>query len=222
MKTSNFCLIWGARSSRPQFLASRQKHPRALRVFLSALISATMSFSLHAQIQQAWVARYNNGILNGTNQAVKMSLDATGSIYVLGFSQNTNTNLGYVTIKYAPNGTQLWATRYDSTNYPSATPSGFALDSSNDIVVTGNALTVKYDPNGNQLWTSPYDGAAVAVDSAGNSIVTGFASTFDTTKIAPNGTNLWSNSYVEPNGPVISQAVVVSRILTTVYLKDPI
>jgi hypothetical protein len=168
-----------------------------------------MSFSLHAQIQQAWVARYNNGILNGTNQAVKMSLDATGSIYVLGFSQNTNTNLGYVTIKYAPNGTQLWATRYDSTNYPSATPSGFALDSSNDIVVTGNALTVKYDPNGNQLWTSPYDGAAVAVDSAGNSIVTGFASTFDTTKIAPNGTNLWSNSYVEPNGPVISQAVVV-------------
>ncbi len=162
-----------------------------------------------AQIQQAWVARYNNGILNGTNQAVKMALDSTGNICVLGFSQNTNANLGYVTIKYAPNGTLLWAARFDSTIYPSATPSGFALDSSNNVVVTGNALTVKYDPNGNQLWTAPYKGAAVAIDSGGDSFVTGFGSTFDTVKIAPNGTNLWSTSYIEPNGPVISQAVAV-------------
>src|SRR5277367_3513291 len=75
-----------------------------------------------AQIQQAWVARYKNGITNGTNQAVKMALDASGNIYVTGFSQNANSNLGYVTIKYAPNGNQLWAARYDSTNYPSAMP----------------------------------------------------------------------------------------------------
>ncbi len=162
-----------------------------------------------AQIQQAWVARYNNGIANGTNQAVKMSLDSSGNIYVLGFSQNTNTNLGYVTIKYAPNGTQLWAARYDSTNFPSAIPSGFALDSTNNVVVTGSGLTVKYDPSGNQLWTAPYNGAAVAIDSGGDSFVTGFGSTFDTVKIAPNGTNLWSTSYIEPNGPVISQAVAV-------------
>jgi hypothetical protein len=28
-------------------------------------------FSSVAQIQQAWVARYNNGITNGTNQALR-------------------------------------------------------------------------------------------------------------------------------------------------------
>src|SRR5580692_4138198 len=61
-----------------------------------------------AQIQQAWVAKYNNGILNGTNQAVKMVLDTNGNIYATGVSQSTNGNLGYATIKYAPNGTQLW------------------------------------------------------------------------------------------------------------------
>ena len=60
-----------------------------------------------AQIQQAWVTHYNNGITNGTHQAVKMALDSSGNIYVTGFSQNTNGNLGYVTIKYAPNGSQL-------------------------------------------------------------------------------------------------------------------
>ena len=175
----------------------------ALAVMLPAAVTA--------QIQQAWAVHYNNGITNGTNQAVKMALDPSGNIYVTGFSQNTNTNLGYVTIKYAANGTQLWAARYDDTNYPTATPSGFALDSSNNVIVTGSALTVRYDSNGNQVWTAPYDGAAVAMDSGGNSIVTGFASTFDTVKIAPNGTNLWTTSYVEPNGPVISQAVVVDR-----------
>ena len=77
-----------------------------------------------AQIQQAWVARYNNGISNGTNQAVKMALDSSGNIYVTGLSQNINSNLGYVTIKYAPNGNQLWASHYDSTNATSAVPAG--------------------------------------------------------------------------------------------------
>jgi hypothetical protein len=102
-----------------------------------------LSNDIQAQIQQAWVARYNNGIANGTNQAVKMALDSAGNIYVTGFSQNTNINLGYVTIKYAPNGTQVWASRYDSTNYPTATPAAMVLDSSNDVIITGSALTVR-------------------------------------------------------------------------------
>jgi Beta-propeller repeat len=163
----------------------------------------------HAQIQQAWVARYNNGVLDGTNQAVKIALDSSGNIYVLGFSQNTNTNLGYVTIKYAPNGTQVWGSRYENTNYPTATPTGFALDTNNNVVVTGSALTVKYDTNGNLLWTAPYNGAAIAMDSGGNSIVTGFSSGFNTVKISPNGSNVWSASYVSQFGPAPSQAVVV-------------
>src|ERR1039458_4994215 len=54
----------------------------------------------NGQIQQAWVAKYNNGITNGTHQAVKMALDTNGNIYVTGFSQNTNGNLGYATVKY--------------------------------------------------------------------------------------------------------------------------
>jgi len=154
---------------------------------------------------------YNDGILNRTNQAVKMALDSAGNIYVLGFSQNTNTNLGYVTIKYAPNGTQLWAARYDDTNYPTATPFAFVVDKSNNVVVTGNALTIKYDSDGNQLWSAPYDGTAIALDSSGNSLVTGYGAGFNTTKINPNGSNLWSTSYVSPEGPALSQALVTDR-----------
>jgi len=164
-----------------------------------------------AQIQQAWVARYNNGITNGTNQAVKMALDSAGNIYVTGFSQNSATNLGYVTIKYAPNGNQLWATRYDSTNYPSATTAAMMLDASNDVIITGSALTIKYDTNGNQLWTAPYAGTALAVDSSANIYEAGFSQNFGTVKLTPQGSNVWLTTYVEPYGPTISQSVLIDR-----------
>jgi hypothetical protein len=165
--------------------------------------------SAPAQIQQAWVARYNNGITNGTNQAVNLVLDSAGNIYVTGFSQNSNMQLGYVTIKYAPNGTQLWASRYDSTNYPGAAPKAMALDISNNIVLTGSAMTIKYDSNGNPLWTAPYAGTALAIDRDANIYVAGFSQNFGTAKLSPEGSNVWVETYVESYGPTVSQSVLV-------------
>ena len=196
-------------ASRPYLLASGRKRASGLPLIPCIVLTALLALSARAQIQQAWVATYNNGILGGTNQAVKMALDPAGNIYVTGFSQNANTNLGYVTIKYAPNGHQLWAARYDSTNDPSAVPAGLVLDGSNNVVVTGSALTAKYDANGNQLWTAPYSGAAVAMDTGGNSVVTGFDSGFNTVKISPAGTNLWFMTYISVFGPAASQVVAV-------------
>jgi hypothetical protein len=176
--------------------------------FLAFFAFFAVNFISTAQIQQAWVARYNNGITNGTNQAVKMTLDTNGNIYITGFSQNTNGQLGYATMKYAPNGTQLWAARYDSTNYPNATPSGLVLDNSNNVVVTGSALTVKYDTNGNRLWTAPYAGTALAADTNGNIIVTGFGTNFNTVKLSPQASNLWTATYKDV-GPTRGQAIVL-------------
>ncbi len=166
--------------------------PRTLNLRWAVNALALIAFALSsrngtAQIQQAWVARYNNGITNGTNQAVKMALDNADNIYVTGFSENANSNLGYVTIKYAPNGSQLWVARYDSTNHSSASPSGLVLDFSNNVIVTGSALTIKYNTNGNQLWTAPYPGASLAVDTNGNVAVTGFGTSFNTVKLSPSG-----------------------------------
>src|SRR5580700_10606243 len=100
MKTSHFSAFRGARSSRPPFLASRREFPTC---FLSFVLTALLIISAGAQVQQAWVARYNNGITNGTNQAVKLALDSYGDIIVTGFSQNTKNQLGYVIVKYEPN-----------------------------------------------------------------------------------------------------------------------
>ena len=188
--------------------ALRIKWQRNFRLFGTLIILLLASCDAFAQIQQAWVARYNNGIANGTNQAVKMTLDAAGNIYVVGVSQNTNTNLGYVTIKYAPNGNQLWASRFDSTNYPTATPAALVIDNSNYAVVTGNALTIKYDTNGNQLWTAPYAGYALGVDTSGNSVLT-FGTGFDAVKLGPTGATLWHQRNPSSCGNALGQAVVV-------------
>ena len=150
---------------------------------------------MSAQIQQAWVAKYNNGIPNGNHQALKMTVDASGNIYVLGVSANASTNTGYVIVKYAPNGTEMWAARYDSTNYPTAAPTGFALDSSNNVVVTGNAVTLKDDVNGHLLWIARYNATAIAIDPGQNAYITGIAGNFTTMKLNPSGSNIWSETW---------------------------
>jgi hypothetical protein len=211
MKTSDQSIAWGARpahvaskdcrdglprrsgaeTDQPPFLASRQKHIPGLRLILFFLLIVLITISAPARIQQAWVAKYNNGINNGINQAVKMALDPSGNIYVTGFSQNSVSNLGYVTIKYAPNGNQLWVARFDSTNTTTAKPARLVLDTSNNVIVTGSATTVKYDVSGNQMWTAPYAGTYLATDTGGNICVVGFSTDFGTVKLSPSGSNIW-------------------------------
>jgi hypothetical protein len=200
------CRLCG--SPRGAFCAfSQLKNPWRLLPFF--LLAALMGMPASAQIQQAWVARYNNGIANGIHQAIKMALDANGNVYIAGFSQNNGGSLGYVTIKYAPNGNQLWAARHDSVSYPSAKPAAMMLDASNNVAVTGSALTIRYDSNGNQLWTAPYAGTALAVDSNANIYVAGFSTNFGTVKLSPQGSNVWLTTYVDPYGPTLSQSVLV-------------
>ncbi len=167
--------------------------------------------SAKAQIQQAWVAHYSNGVTNGQHQALKMALGADGNIYVCGFSQNFNSNLDYAILKYGPSGNLLWAARYDSTNAPQAEPAGFALDSSNHALVTGNAGTAKFDATGSRVWWQPYSGTSIAVDSNANIIVAGFGGSFNTAKLSPEGTNLWTQTYSDV-GPTVSQSVVLDSV----------
>lgn len=177
-------------TTKPLEIGASKTHAAILE--LTFLLCIFLGQNGVAQYQQAWVAHYNNGITNGTNQAVKMALDSAGDIYVAGYSQNSNTNLGYVTIKYAPNGNQLWASRYDSTNYPTAEPTALALDSTNSVVITGSAVTIKYDSNGNPLWTFPDSANALAVDGSNNVYITGVTNGFETIKLNSSGSNLWA------------------------------
>jgi len=184
----------------------RDKTPNQALLFL--IFAALLASSARAQIQPAWIARYNNNLPSGQHQALKMALGSDGNIYVCGFSANTNGGTGYATLKFAPNGQQLWAARLDPPGASNAAPTGFAMDASGQPAVTGNAGALKYDNNGNQLWLAPYSGSAIGSDASGNSFVTGFGTTFNTAKLSPSGTNLWTATY-QDIGPTIGQAVAV-------------
>jgi hypothetical protein len=190
------------------------------RSWLLILLVFAICLSCSAQIQQAWVAKYNNGITDGNHQALKMALDSSGNIHVLGVSANANTNTGYVVVKYAPNGNQVWAARYDSTNYPTASPTGFAFDSSNAVIVIGNAVTAKYSSDGNLLWTAPYNGQATAVDPGQNIYITGVSGMFTTMKLTSTGSNVWSETWVDQPEFNLSQAIAVDNS-SNVYAAGP-
>ncbi len=166
-----------------------------------------------------WVRRYN-GPGNYDDRAYALAVDASGNLYVTGWSYGGVTGTDYATIKYAPNGDTLWVRRYNDPENGGDGASALAVDGSENVYVTGLSVgsgtsfdyaTIKYAPNGDTLWTRRYNGpannwdvgTALATDGNGNVYVTGYSSDgidydYATIKYAPNGDTLWVRRY---NGP---------------------
>jgi len=200
-----------ARNKLPKQLRSLTALSRPVTLAIMALIAGV---SVSAQPQQAWVARYNGGLTNQTHTPLALALDHSGNVYVAGSSQNASNLYDYVVLKYTPNGTQLFAARYSSTNGANHSVNGFALDQNGNAYETGTGGTVKFANNGALAWTAPYSGNDVAVDTNGNTYVTGFStSTYATVKLNSIGSNLWLRTHININGytPAISQKVAVDN-----------
>jgi hypothetical protein len=178
---------------------------------------------------QIWVARYD-GPSSGDDVAVALAIGASGNVYVTGFSAGTGTSDDYATIKYDSMGNQLWLARYDGPAHGMDRATAIALDSNENVLVTGFSFgvstsfdyaTLKYDPNGNQMWVARYDGpahgadqaAAIAVDTFGRVNVTGQSmgigtgSDYATIQYSPQGTTNWVDRY---DGPSHSDDIAVA------------
>jgi uncharacterized delta-60 repeat protein len=167
---------------------------------------------------EEWVARYN-GPGNAADQAIALTNDSSGNVYVTGASEGFGTGEDYATIKYDTNGNELWTARYDGPVNVTDRAYALAVDSSANVYVTGQSTglgtsgdyaTIKYDTNGNQIWTARYDGPvndddaalALAVDSSGNVYVTGVSFggigtglDYATVKYDSSGNELWDARY---------------------------
>ncbi len=148
-------------------------------------------------------------------------VDADGYVYVTGQSEGAGTSSDFVTIKYAPNGTEEWVSRYDGPGHNADSGYAIVLDSLGNVCVTGESwdpaseddiVTIKYDSDGNEKWVSIYDGPvssddmtrAIGVDGAGRVRVTGMGHgsgwNFDYVTIGydVDGNEEWVSRY---NGP---------------------
>jgi uncharacterized delta-60 repeat protein len=192
-------------------------------VQLTIIIGIVFPTSLSAQVDTAWVRRYN-GPEDSSEWAFNIALDDSGYVFVSGSGERTsNHNKNYITIKYYPSGDTAWVRRYELPgNGYNDYVRDMALDGLGNIYVTGTSedvdtnddyLTIKYYPNGDTAWVRRYDGpeelndlvSALAIDHSGNIYVTGTSwssSThmdYATVKYYPTGDTAWVRRY---NGPI--------------------
>ncbi len=160
---------------------------------------------------QLWIAVYDGGL---NDNAVDLTIDNMGNVYVAGNREIANNESQFVTIKYDSNGNKIWLSTYHDENIDIA--AALTIDSNGNTYVTGssedhyydkNYTTIKYDNQGTQIWVANYDNSlmdatvAIAIDSAGDVYVTGssqdqyYNDNYTTIKYDSLGTQLWVASY---------------------------
>jgi ankyrin repeat protein len=189
---------------------------------LTVLLVVVCALPAAAQdVDTAWVRTYN-GPGDDTDGANAIGRDTAGNVFVTGASWGSGTNYDLATIKYDPDGTQLWVSRYDGPANGPDDAHALAVDDSGNVCVTGPILasgptnydyaTIKYGSSlGIQLWFRGIGGVGtdvaqdIGIDASGNFYVTGYfytSPTWDldyvTVKYASDGTPLWSRNF---NGP---------------------
>jgi uncharacterized delta-60 repeat protein len=170
---------------------------------------------------QLWSARYTGP--RAIDVPLTVIVDGQGYVYVTGFSHGLASGYDpdYATLKYAPEGTELWVARYNAagTNHQSPdNPFAMIVNGAGEVFVTGASMspeqtldfaTIKYDTNGATLWVARYNGVAgysdrataMGMDSAGNIYVCGSSEREDyrarvtLLKYSPSGTQIWERHF---------------------------
>jgi hypothetical protein len=119
------------------------------------------------------VARYGGPDQHATEEAKDIGIDAQGNVYVTGMAGG-DREPNYATVKYDPNGNELWVSTYDGPGHWEFfccsdywdEPYDLALDEQGNVYVTGKSrgdksnddwATVKYNSNGVQVRVARYD-----------------------------------------------------------------
>ena len=169
-----------------------------------------------------------------------IAFDNSGDIIVSGLKWNGN-DMDIRLIKYTADGSKLWDTTFDRGNEGLEIPNGMTTDTNGNIYITGigwsgnsvDYLTIKYNSSGVEQWhrtENPQGGerwneaTAVAVDTNGNVLVTGYSPNPDgwlnyhTVKYNPQGTKLWEQGYnyesTDPDNPATVTNSVAQAITT--------
>ncbi len=201
---------------------------------LGALAAVALAGHASAQLVHEWDALHDgvDGFFFGFNVPVALAIGDDGSVYV-NASANRTRFTDMLTIKYAPDGTQVWERIFDGPSGRQDSGKGITIDSDGNILVIGQSecdfLVIKYDAtDGSVIWTNQHDGGecpetpnAITTDDAGNIYVTGYTwppgdthqKDFYTYKMDSDGNVLWTATYDGPGPFLFSHDVAVDIAL---------
>ncbi len=166
---------------------------------------------------QQWVQTWD-GSLNLNDIPTAITTDPSGNVYITGYTEITNTNTNYITLKYNSSGALIWAKEYNNPINSYDYAYYIKADADGNVYVTGTStaqttgsdfLTIKYNSNGDSSWVARYSGTTAineipqgfAVDQNGNVYVTGFSqgtggsTDYATVKYNSNGVQQWAVFY---------------------------
>jgi hypothetical protein len=202
---------------------SKQKIKLIRKLILLASLSLVSTPAFAQSVDTAWVRAYH-GPADTLDCAKALAVDDWGNVFVTGYSAQSATyphNLDYVTVKYDPEGNQVWAERYNGPGNYEDQAAAVTKDDSGNVYVTGYSYaggtyydfaTIKYLPDGDTAWVRRYSGVDQFADRAwyivvgnwgdvyvtGTSDGIGIGPDYVTIRYFPNGDTAWVRRY---NGP---------------------
>lgn len=166
-----------------------------------------------------WTSIYN-GIGNGADEALTLTLDASGNIYTTGYQKGPGTGNDFITIKYNAAGVILWTATYNYFSNESDQSNSIVVDASGNVFIAGQSdsdpslnnnddyVVIKYNAAGATDWAVRTNGfgngtdqpTKILLDPTGNIVVTGrafngFDDDYMTVKYDPAGTVIWNQLF---------------------------
>jgi sugar lactone lactonase YvrE len=181
-----------------------------------------------------FTARYDGsrGGVGGSADAV--AVDAAGNVYAAGYISDGvifAANLDILVIKFAPDGKQEWAQRYDGPVRGRDTARAAVVDGAGNVYVTGSSagnpsdwVTLKLTPDGRLQWERRLNGAEtfsadepadMALLPDGNVVVTGV-----TQNIGDQITNDGETIAYDPQGATVWRARFTDTAISHEILSD--
>ena len=157
----------------------------------------------------------HSGSSAGTEQAEAVAVDSSDNIYVLGKTNSSGLTAGsydMFLMKYDSSGSLQWQKKMGGGSSDSG--SGIAVDSSDNIYVTGSSsstadsdqcLIAKFDPSGNVVWQN-----RLGVDRSTGSAPGAAAGTVSESgsDIAVHGSNIYVAGYIYDNGKTYQNQLI--------------
>ncbi len=162
---------------------------------LSGFPNDMLTIKYNSNGVQQWVRGYNGGTGAGGGEDLKV--DNYLNVYVTGSSGGPEASVDRATLKYNSSGVQQWVARYHAGPNTYSEGWSIALDSTNNVYVTGrcgdgwlndNYLTIKYSTAGIQEWFMIYNGPANGSDASGAIAVDKYANVYVTGRSMGIGT----------------------------------